>query len=391
MGDTNMFWKSKLASWEEAGLITHETADAIRVQEASTASRHFGRSIVLLGLFAILLGILAIISANWNVIPDTVKIGGHFLFLNVVSAAFLQISATRNTSPLRVDAALFFFWGTLLSFMALIGQVYNIHSDPLRTIAFWTALSTPIILTLGQGRFIASAWLFALVASFSNLADYLGGFTSPYFPEPFLLWLLPLALISLGQLPVFSLWRKNFGEIFLAWGVMTFALIVLAAQFIWYENDITPIFVRDHDSITSLFRIFVACFMLATSALPASLLFLRERKNALPWLAYLSGGAILALLPICLSLVVHGAVISAIMFILACLGMAWFGIRTGLGHLASAAILLIAVRLIIIYFELFGSLMNTGFSLILGGILAILVARLAIRIRQRIVPCAIKS
>ena len=69
---------------------------------------------------------------------------------------------------------------------------------------------------------------------------------------------------------------------------------------------------------------------------------------------------------------------------------AWASIQLGLVRAFNALTALIAVRVLVIYFEVFGSLLSTGVGLITGGVLTLLVgwlwqrktAALAARLRS---------
>lgn len=394
-----MFWKNKLTSWEEAGLITHEAAGAIRTHEENRGRGRFAHNLILVGVFAIILGIISIIAANWQAIPDFMKIAGHVLLLNATSGGFLFWAVSERKGPRTADSAILLFWGLLLSLMVLIGQVYNIHSDPFRTIAIWTAIGTPLILLYGQSRFIAIAWLAALIASFVNIVEFIDGYTTPYYSAAFFLWLLPPALLIISKIKILSSKRPTFSETFQEWGVILFALIVAIAQFTWYadSDDLMDLFIRDGHSPSPLLAAFIIIFAVATALSAAGMLLRREKPGEqAPWLVWLAAGTLLTLLPLELSsAIAHlsplNGVVSTITFIIWCLVMAWFALKIGHRWLANAAILLIIARLLGVYFEVFGNLIDTGIALLIGGGLFIAITLLANRIRKRIMPCAAKS
>jgi hypothetical protein len=63
----------------------------------------------------------------------------------------------------------------------------------------------------------------------------------------------------------------------------------------------------------------------------------------------------------------YSAVAAAILFIGYWAYLGWTAQQTGHQRLISLAIFVIAIRIFIIYLEVFGSLMSTGFGLIIGG------------------------
>lgn len=62
----------------------------------------------------------------------------------------------------------------------------------------------------------------------------------------------------------------------------------------------------------------------------------------------------------------------------------WIGYRLGYDRLVSSAITLICLRVIVIYLELFSSLLATGFGLIGSGIVILLFLRAAVSLNKKI-------
>src|SRR5262249_3440596 len=79
----------RLQRWQKAGLIDQRTADNILAYEAKEQSGlTFVNSLVGVGAVAILLGVAAIISANWQHITVATKIGAHAL-VNLLLAGLI--------------------------------------------------------------------------------------------------------------------------------------------------------------------------------------------------------------------------------------------------------------------------------------------------------------
>jgi hypothetical protein len=78
---------SRLNAWVAAGLIDLGTADSIRAFEGRRERPVARWAIAGLGLLAVLLGIVLVISANWDLIPHAAKLGGHMALLVGAGAA----------------------------------------------------------------------------------------------------------------------------------------------------------------------------------------------------------------------------------------------------------------------------------------------------------------
>jgi len=61
----------------------------------------------------------------------------------------------------------------------------------------------------------------------------------------------------------------------------------------------------------------------------------------------------------------------------------WIGNRMGFNQLVSISITMVTLRIMIVYFELFGGLMLTGFGLIFSGILMLGILKTAMTFKKK--------
>ncbi|MGB7405057.1 MAG: DUF2157 domain-containing protein, partial [Pacificimonas sp.] len=107
----------KLAAWEQAGLIDGATAARIAAHEAVAGKPKLRSAIIGLGALAMALGILLIIAANWDAIPDALKLGVH-LILTALAGAVVWWAA-RQPDPKYIEGALVIFAALVLGGYAL--------------------------------------------------------------------------------------------------------------------------------------------------------------------------------------------------------------------------------------------------------------------------------
>ncbi len=71
-----LFLRSKLKTWQQAGLLSPDQADKILVFESATApsGTWILRGAAMIGLSAIAIGIISLVASNWEQIPNEVKI-----------------------------------------------------------------------------------------------------------------------------------------------------------------------------------------------------------------------------------------------------------------------------------------------------------------------------
>lgn len=158
-----------LATALERKILGPEAADALRglareqVREggALTLASVFGW----LGGGAIVLGIMLLIGANWDGIPDLVKIAGFLVLLGGTHAAGFLITA-RGLPYERTAAAFHFVGGGLfLAGVGLIAQVYNLHGRPPNGVLVWLVSLVPLVILLKSSSLsLLSAFAFVLWA-----------------------------------------------------------------------------------------------------------------------------------------------------------------------------------------------------------------------------------
>ena len=127
-----------LAKWQAQGFVTPEGAAAI---EASLPSERtlFSMSSIIAALGALLfgLGVLALVAANWEAIPRLVR---FILLLATIAGAYGAAGTLRERDlPGFAEAALFVAGLVFGASIALIGQSYHLAGDFWDAVLLWTA------------------------------------------------------------------------------------------------------------------------------------------------------------------------------------------------------------------------------------------------------------
>ena len=141
----------KLAAWKKAGLLTEDQAAAIALHEQSQASgaRWVVWSIASVGGLAIAVGIISVIAANWDDIPEKVKLAAcGALLLGSLGGAWWS-SRLENLWPR--DLFLLFHSGMVAATIGLIAQIYHLSGHPWRAVALCAAFALPAAVVAKQG------------------------------------------------------------------------------------------------------------------------------------------------------------------------------------------------------------------------------------------------
>ncbi|MBV8879371.1 MAG: DUF2157 domain-containing protein [Planctomycetaceae bacterium] len=153
----------------ERKIIGSETADALRA--LATEQGKEGGALTLasvlgwLGGGAVVLGIMLLVASNWSGIPDLVKIGGFLLLFGGAHAVGFTIS--RLGLPYERTAAAFHFigGGLFLGGVGLIAQIYHLHGRPPNGVLLWLVSLVPLVILLRSASLsLLSVFAFVLWA-----------------------------------------------------------------------------------------------------------------------------------------------------------------------------------------------------------------------------------
>ena len=271
------------------------------------------------------------------------------------------------------DILILVFYGLVLATMALIGQIYHLDGSIAALLLAWTLVTLPAVL-LAKGNFVATLWFAATVFTYYlnliELYDYifetLGLDRQTAKTIALSIFLIgPLLFICLSRIPQLKEYRPNFAvEI----SHRSWFIIVVAgffAQFLWYTDNMA-------DEIPSLALLITG---LATAVVVLLIPTLYRERNS---------DAHLAMRVILLSVYLLGFVacwhtssldiVGALSNLAYLCILAWAAIKIKSTALFNTVTAVIALRIMVIYFEVFGSMMQTGIGLIIGGLLTVLLA-----------------
>lgn len=372
----------KIAEWHDAGLIDAATRDRLTAYEAAHARPLLLWAVWGIGALAIGLGFVSVVAANWEDIPGLVRLGVHLaLIAGLLGLVFAREDRLAAKSPWAVEALVFITAALGLTFFGHLGQVYQTSSPLWQPLAVWLALFAPLLLLTGRG------WPSALAVvggAVWTAWEYLTFMTDYPFGDPGAAWTawlgcvstLPVVLALAGgwmraRSPRPDFWRRM-EQLALAYAVALASAACAYASLGVFGNEGVL-----EDSMATLASGAVA--VLTGLALMA----------ARPGTSGRMAGAIIAGagLAILLAPTVDDLDVPAALLFMAL----WAGIAAaalvaswrGVFQLAVAAI---ALRLIILSFELAADLLTSGFGLILSGVMILAVAWVAVRVSKRFAP-----
>lgn len=372
----------KIATWHEAGLIDAATRDRLLAYEAAHARPLALWAVFGIGALAIGLGLVSVIAANWEEIPGQLRLGVHLLAVaGALGALFWREQGLAERSPWAVEALVFVTAALGLTFFGHLGQVYQTASPLWQPLATWLVLFAPLLLLTGRSWPAAAAVLGGAVWTAWEYATGLAGYGTETPDMALLLW---LALVT--------------------------ALPVLFAPFAaWLRaRSRRPDFWRRLEQLALAYAVAGASLATAVAAVGG----FGDRGLLQEWASMATGGAVVLAAGLGVALArpdtsgrMAGAIIAgaglvlplayaadhvtlppALLFMALWAGIAAAALSAHWRGVFQMAVGVIAVRLIILSFELAGDLLMSGFGLIFAGVMILGVAWGAVRVSKRFAP-----
>ncbi|MFN3990366.1 MAG: DUF2157 domain-containing protein [Erythrobacter sp.] len=368
----------KIEAWHKAGVIDTATRDRLIAYEADHARPIALWAVFGIGALAIGLGLVSVVAANWEDIPGRLRLAVH---LALVAGALATLGWRERElaghSPYAVEAVLFVTGALGLTFLGHLGQVYQTASPLWQPLLLWLGLFAPLLLATGRGWPAAGALMGVLVWA---VWDYAGR-GSQAASTALALWLAlvtalpvlagPVAGWLRGGSPRGPFWRQ-IEQLALAYAVAGGSLAAVFAS--------SDAFARP-DMLGSL----AAMALRGAIGVAAGLALIGLRPGKSGRMA----GAIMAGAGLCLPLAyaLSGSdILAAALFMALWTGIAAAAFTAGWRGVFQLAVGMIALRLIILSFELASDLLLSGFGLILAGLLILGIGWAALKVSRRFAP-----
>ena len=365
----------KLAEWQKAGVLSAEDAARILAYEGHETRPYLLYAVGGLGALTIALGIIAIIASNWETIPGGLKLAID-IGLAVGLAAGIVAVDRRGIDWLR-ETLIGLYWAYVLASIGLISQVYHLGGATWQALLVWTGLTFPLV-TRGHSGGLATLWVLALHTTYCIALEPLARTSRA--SEGLvvgLLGLVPLLCLAVATSARVERARPQFHHAFAGLGWCEALAMTSLTTFAFYEAPLRPDKLGGLWITAGIAAVLIAYLVARAGRLvdqPAAVLPLRV---LLVLLLVLSFGPIL---------LAEGDLnlVGALAFIALWAVVAWVGYASHNARVLNLATAIIGIRLIAVYFEVFGSLLDTGLGLVTGGLLTVALTYFWARKRREI-------
>lgn len=370
----------KITEWHDAGLIDADARDRLIAYEATHSRPLVLWAVWGIGALAIGLGLVSVVAANWEDIPGSVRLALHLVLITALLALlFFREDRLAERSPWAVEALAFIAAALGLTFFGHVGQVYQTSSPLWQPLATWLVLFAPLLLLTGRSWLTALVMLGGAVWCAWSYAAAMGQYGMEL-DTPWSVWLafvvtLPVLFAALGA---WARSRSTRPEFWRRLEQLALAYAVAGGSFA------TAIAGVGGFSESGSWREFASLLTSGTVAALAGIGVILLRRNVSGRMA----GAIMvgagAVMPLAYG--TDAALPAALLFFALWGGIAAAALTAHWRGVFQMAVGVIALRLIILSFELAADLLTSGFGLILSGVMILGVAWLAVRVSKRFAP-----
>ena len=365
----------KLSEWHRENII-----DEVTVERITQYEKHNSKPMVLwafggMGVFAVIVGLVSIIAANWVHIPDWLKLPVDLLLCLILAAALYLTCVKPHSHKENLwlkEVLVMLYYGLVLASMALVGQTYQLGGEISGLLLLWTVVTVPLVL-LAHGRFMAALWMVAVATTYILNVDVLYDFLrhkldlDDHLLEAAMVSayiLMPLIFMLISRVPWLVLNRRPASEVISRFSWILIVIIGFCLQFLWYGNG---------SSNLSDYVMLICSVVTLSVVIFIPQLYRHESKDV-----QLAMRVVLVLvLALGVSAIwfstkqeLAGAVTN--LFYLCVL--AWASIKIKSKPLFNLFTAIICLRILVIYFEVFGSMLETGLGLVVGGVLTLLIS-----------------
>jgi uncharacterized membrane protein len=150
-----------LKEWVSLGFINPDQAKRIRDYESARPESSWILSgLLILGAVIVGIGVISLIAANWNEIPDALKLGADFALLAVLALATLQSWETKKA--IQFEVLLLSFLILCLASIGLISQIYHTGGKLYQALMLWSLITFAAALAARQ-MFVPFMWVGAFL------------------------------------------------------------------------------------------------------------------------------------------------------------------------------------------------------------------------------------
>ncbi len=379
-----MNWKGKLKVWTDAGLLTKEQAVGILNFESAKKIPYAFYSFLALGISVLGLGVIALIAANWDQIHYSIKLLISFSVLIGLGFSILFSDQKKIWNDKIRGLLVLLLSFLLLSNIGLISQIYHTQGKFYQATGLWCVM-TLLLVIFYPGRILFHLWISAFSFSvFDFIFDTMSWEQEKY-------WLILTSLVFVWVFLLLGVYKESrtdsdeekkafFSNPFLVWCLSYLILSSILGTYITKETD--NVFSLDGSPTTAVLPFSVYLPFLIPILVILSGYFLKERFSFRKILLVGVAGFFLTLLNFPQLTGWYGQIPKMFYFFSAWLLLTFVFFESR--RWFDLCLFVIGVRFVFVYIEVFGSLLETAWGLIISGAVILGFSMFVYSIREKI-------
>lgn len=360
----------QLKQWQENGLLSESQLSAILAFEESKPKNSWAlMGFLTLGVGIVVLGIIAIIAANWMEIPDSVKLFSGFALLIGTAAGIYQVR--NHPSALLTDGLKAFFGLSCFAMIGLIAQIYHLKGDGYTTGLLWCAITFMLICD-AKNTLTPLFWSFILsISVFAGLLINTWAKNNIAEPCSLFIVLITAAFILVRAGSKNSILAKAMNQLVIFIWILGLSLSSMG----WFRSGK---FIDGEYLFMNFLPQYVISVFIAVAILLESSLKKMEKR-------FFVASLVLANLLFSLNYAAQTEYLVLIFLSIACmLSFAFFFLSREQPRLFNFMLILISFKVFEVYVRKYGGLLNTGFGLICTGLVIVGLVTAWMKNRHRI-------
>lgn len=360
--------EKSLKEWTALGLLDQEQANKIRQHEADKSGGWVLSGILTLGIIAIFIGVVSLIAANWQQIPDLIKLSCDFILLILLGIGVWY--AQKNQGELLFEILLLAFMLLCLASIGLISQIYQTGGELYQALMLWSIITVGLVF-LSKRLFTPLIWIGGFIIALAFTAS-----NSPLFWPVFgdngyaIAMCMPLFCWCMALVTHHRLSSENITKSFEIWTIITglFGMLMV---------ELNTSGLSSHSLIPYLPGVCLASLALLGTWLITPFRCLQK--------ILLTAALVMFILLFTLPIMKAADLVFAIVALLILTFMAFFFASLKRRSLFQFFLILIGIRLLVLYFQALGGLARTGIGLVIAGALIVAMVVLWSKYRTRLV------
>lgn len=367
----------KLALWKQENLISETQQHAIIEYENKQQKPLALYTIFAFSMFCIGLGIISLISANWQEIPSSIKLFFDFVILSLTAYGIYY--SKENAKQNLLDALILLYAILIMASIGLVAQIYQLQSENYLAYFIWAMLTLPFIFFTSK-KVLVFVWLPVFIMSSLDLLlnivwfDKIINIINNNYPLALVvsfITLLSLFYVALSHYAKNKIPTLIYSLKF--WLICYITLAIISMDF-FAKGQV--LFLYYNQVISSEYGWEVVWLIISAILVAISILIHMSYRFKQ---GYLLGSIVCIIFAYSLlytylpKTTLNVEFIGFSLTLLILLDVAFFAYKSNNIKLLNLATIILALRVFIVYLQVFGSLLTTGLGLVSSGVVLLLV------------------